>query len=178
MLKTLQITSLIVLILAVCGVVLVVFWGLRKDPEILDYLEKPGVVARFEDQAGDGENKELQSPLVAQASAFALRIDPPPPPAPPKQEDKPKPQPTRTVTRTPPPEPKPVTPTPKVTSTAKFSLLATVVCESNPDRSMVLLRQTGGKNEWFWQGEKVGHLQVAQVRNGSAIFSQNGRNEQ
>jgi hypothetical protein len=61
---------------------------------------------------------------------------------------------------------------------AKFSLLATVMCEANPKRSMVLLRQAGGKDEWFWQGDTVGHLQVEEVRNGSAIFSQSGRNKQ
>ncbi len=176
MLKTLQITSLIVLILAVCGVVLVVFLGLRKDPEILDYLDSPGVVAQFQNQAKDGEQKEFESPLVAQASAFALRIDPPPPPPPPKV-DKPKPKPASTVTRTPPSPPKPP-PAPKTVVNAKFSLLATVMCETNPKRSMVLLRQAGGKDEWFWQGEKVGHLDVEEVRNGSAVFSQSGRNPQ
>lgn len=174
MLKTLRITSLIALVLAVCGVLFIVFWGLRENPDIIAYLDSPGVVKQFEDKVTDGGKKELKSPLVDEAHKFALRIDPPPLPKPP-MPDKPKPEPKESVKREP---PKPEPPGPKGPINAKFTLLATVLCETDSSRSMVLLRQTGNKEEWFWQGERVGNLDIDEVRNGSAIFSQGGRSPQ
>ena len=179
MLKTLRITSLIALVLAVCGVLFTVFWGLRENPDVVAYLDNPGIVKQFEDKVTDGGKKELKTPLVDEAHKFALRINPPPPPAPPTpvKKDPPvvKKGPERKApTPTPPP-------TPKVKTDAKFTLLATVLCQADPSRSMVLLSQTVGrekKQEWFWQGERVGNLDIDEVRNGSAIFSQGGRNPQ
>ena len=179
MLKTLRITSLIALVAAVCGVITIAVFGLRGDSEILAFLAKPGVVDEAKEKIKPDDNKkEDESPLVTQLKAFALRIDPPPPPPkdlpkterkdPPKKElvrEKPKPRPV---------EP----PRPPVQVNAKFTLLATVQCIAEPTRSMALLQQTGGKQEWFRQGERVGHLDIDEVRNGSVIFSQSGRNQQ
>jgi len=179
MLKTLQITSLAMVVLAVCGVLLIVFLALREDPEIIAYLEQPGVIAKFRNQVSDAGQQNIESPLVAQAQALALRLNPPPPPPRPTPQRQPERQPV--AQRTPPPRPTPQTIPPPVqprTSTAKFTLLATVMCEENPNRSMVLLRQAGNKDEWFWQGDKIGQLEVQEVRNGTAVFSQDGRNEQ
>jgi hypothetical protein len=175
MLKTLRITSLAVVVLAVCGVLLIIFLGLRENPAIIKYLESPGVIEKFKSHVTDGGQKNLESPLVAQAHLFKLRIDPPPPPPKPTPVKPPE----RTVaTRTPPPKRETPPPAPKTPVNAKFTLLATVLCEENPSRSMVLLRQAGNKDEWFWQGEKVGNLDVTEVRNGSAVFTQNGGNRQ
>ncbi len=180
MLKTLRITSLIALVLAVCGVIVIGFWGLKGNPEIKAYLDKPGIADVSPDNTGKDDNAS-SSPLVTQAHLFALRINPPPPPkppTPPKTDKTKKPAPTPIAART---KPKPATPPPpgpKVTPKAKFTLMATVQCQANPSRSMVLLRQTGNKDEWFWQGEKIGHLDIDEVRNGSAVFSQGGRNPQ
>lgn len=174
MLKTLRITSLVAVVLAVCGVFLIVFLGLKEDPDIIAYLDSPGVVEQFKDKVTDSDKKEPKSPLVAQAGAFALRIDPPPPPPPPTPEKRV--EPVRTVQREKPVEVKP--PPPPVKVNAKFTLLATVMCQADPSRSMVLLRQAGGKDEWFWQGQRVGNLDIDEVHDGSAVFSQNGRNPQ
>jgi hypothetical protein len=176
MLKTLRITSLIAVVLAVCGVLFIVYLGLKKDPDIIAYLDDPGVIGVFKNKAATGDSQDLESPLVVQAHEFALRINPPPPPKPVVTETAPKPVAQRdpVVQRE---VPKPPPPPPPPPTSAKFTLLATVLCEANPSRSMVLLRQAG-KDEWFWQGEKVGQLEVEEVRNGSAVFSQNGRNKQ
>lgn len=173
MLTTLRITSLAAVVLAVCGVLLIVFLGLREDPKIIAYLESPDVIEKFKSHVTDGGPKNLESPLVAQAHLLATRLNPPPPPPKPTPAKPPEIRPE--VVRTPPPKPPP--PAPKVVN-AKFTLLATVMCEENPSRSMVLLRQAGNKDEWFWQGEKVGNLDVTEVRNGSAVFTQNGRDPQ
>ena len=176
MLKTLRITSLVAFVLAVCGVILIAFWGLKGDPDINDFLQTPDITEILK-KPGEAEkdNKEPVSPLVTQAHEFALRIDPPPPPkppAPPKQ-DAPPAAATNPVERE-----TPTPPAPKVQVSAKFTLMATVQCQSNPSRSMVLLRQAGNKDEWFWQGEKIGRLTIDEIRDGSAVFSQEGQNPQ
>ena len=61
MLKTLRITSLVAVVLAVCGVLLIVFMALRKDPEIIAYLEQPGVISKFKDQATDAGQQNIES---------------------------------------------------------------------------------------------------------------------
>lgn len=178
MLKTLRITSFIALAAAVCGVIAIVAFGLRGDSEILSFLAKPGVVddAKGKIQADSGD-KEDESALVKQSRLFALRIDPPPPPKP-KEPLKPKDPPkSKTVVTREPPKKVVEPPRPKTRINAKFSLLATVQC-ADPTRSMALLKQAGGKEEWFWQGERVGHLDIDEVRDGSVVFSQDGRNPQ
>lgn len=178
MLKTLRITSIIALAATVCCVIAIVVLGLRGDSEILAYLSNPGVVDKAKDEIqADESKKDVESPLVAQLKAFALRIDPPPPPKP-KVEVKPEVKPKPEIARAK-PEPKKIEPPrPKTSVNAKFTLLATVQCEADPTRSMALLQQSGAKQEWFRQGESVGHLDVDEVRNGSVVFSQGGRNQQ
>ena len=173
MLKTLRITSLIALVLAVCGVLLIVVFGLRGDADIKGYLQSPGVIKQFEEKSKEADKDAPESPLVTQAHEFALRINPPPPP----------PQQPASVRREAKPvEQQPVQPQLQPQSARSFStnfdLLATVLCEADPSRSMVLLKQASGKEEWFWQSETIGHFKIDEVRNGSVIFSQDGRNPQ
>lgn len=170
MLKTLRITSLIAVILAICGVIAVVFWGLKGDSEIRAYIEKPGIVEELKRKIGDAKGKgDVVSPLVAQAKAFALRIDPPPPPEPVKPKVEPKPAPTQAKTDAQPAQP----PVPKVQASVKFDLLATVRYETAPEKSLALV-STGSKLEWFRQGEKVGQHEIKEIRDGSVIFTQGG----
>jgi len=173
MLKTLRITSIIAVILAFCGAAALVFMGLKENSQVKAVLNNPGIVEQFKDKVKDQDKKDdKSSPLVAQAKAFALRIDPPPPPKPPA----PTPQAPTEVARTAPP--KPVIPTPKVQVTVKSDLLATVVCESAPEKSLALLQTSGTKQEWFRQGETVGHLEIKEIRDGSVVFTQSGQNPQ
>jgi hypothetical protein len=174
MLKTLKITSIIAVIAAICGTAALVFMGLKENPKVKAFRDTPGVVDRFKGQVkGQTDEEAKMSPLVAQAKAFALRIDPPPPPKPPAPKP---PAPPTEVARTTPP--KPVIPTPKVQTTVKSDLLATVVYKSAPEKSLALLATTGGKQEWFRQGEKVGHLEIKEIRDGSVVFTQAGQNPQ
>ena len=173
MLKTLRITSIIAVIVAVCGAAALVFMGLKGNPQVNAVLDTPGIVEQFKGKVKDQDIKDdKSSPLVAQAKAFALRIDPPPPPKPPA----PKVTPPKEVARTAPP--KPVIPQPKVTPTVKSDLLATVVYKSAPERSLALLQTSGTKQEWFRQGETVGHLEIQEIRDGSVVFTQGGKNPQ
>ena len=171
MLKTLKITSFISVVAAAGAVVVLIVFALRGNPEARAFLDRPGVVERFKDK-GDtqGTKEDVSSPLVAQAKAFALRIDPPPPPKPPAPKN---PTPPKEVVRT---KPTPnQLPTPKVQISNKYDVLATVKYESVPEKSLVLLKTTGNKQEWFRQGETAGNLTITEIKDGSVIFSQGGK---
>ncbi|MHC4905080.1 MAG: hypothetical protein ACYTEN_04565 [Planctomycetota bacterium] len=173
MLKTLRITSIIAVILAFCGAAALIFMGLKGNSQVKAVLSSPGIVEQFKGKVKDQDKKDdKSSPLVAQAKAFALRIDPPPPPKPPA----PKPKAPTEVARAAPP--KPVIPKPKAPVTVKSNLLATVLYKSAPEKSLALLATTGGKQEWFRQGEMVGHLEIKEIRDGSVVFTQGGQNPQ
>ena len=172
MLKTLRVTSFIAIVLAVCGTAAMFFMGLKGDPEVKAFLERPGVAERFKGHSKKSSEKgDKTSPLVAQAHEFALRIDPPPPPKPPEPKKDTTVKPVAATAR-----PKPEPPKPKVQTTRYYDVLATVVYTSSPERSLALLGTTGNKQEWFRQGEKAGHLEIQEIRDGSVVFTQGGRN--
>lgn len=169
MLKTLRVTSLATVILAAIGVITIAVLGLKGDPQVKAFLGKPGIVDELRKKAGqEGVKDEKSSPLVAMAQAFALRIDPPPPPKPVVKDVKPQPRPETARA-------KPVIPQPKPPTSAKFDLLATVVYETAPEKSLALLKTTANKQEWFRQGEKAGHLELQEIRDGSVVFTQRGK---
>jgi len=168
---------MIALALAICGVILIIVFGLMGDGGIKTYLEKPGITGQFENKDAEQGTKDPESPLVTQAQAFALRIDPPPPPSPPVEQTPREPREEVKDVQREKVEPRVPTP-PKPPMSTKFDLLATVLCKSNPSRSMVLLKLGSGAEEWYWQGEQVGHHVIDEVRDGSAVFSQDGRNSQ
>jgi len=66
---------------------------------------------------------------------------------------------------------RPTPPKPKVQTSVKSDLLATVLYASSPEKSLALF-QMGANQEWFRQGEKVGHLEIKEIRDGSVIFTQ------
>jgi len=169
MLKTLRVTSVVAVILAAVGVIAIVALGLKGDSQIKNFLAKPGIVDELRGKSGqEGTQEDKSSPLVALAREIALRFDPPPPP-----ESKVKDKPVLETVRT-----KPVAqaiPEPKVQTSAKFDLLATVVYETAPEKSLALLKTTANKQEWFQQGEKAGHLELQEIRDGSVVFTQGGR---
>ncbi|MCI0499187.1 MAG: hypothetical protein L0Y36_05860 [Planctomycetales bacterium] len=171
MLKTLQITSLIAVILAVCGVAGIVLWGLKGDPEIRALIDKPGAIEELQATFGQQQKgkEDAVSPLVSQAKKFALRIDPPPPPEPPKPKVDPAVARAQAAAAGP--------PTPPVQASLKVDLLATVCYETAPEKSLALV-SAGSKQEWFRQGEKVGQHEVKEIRNGSVIFTQGGTRPQ
>jgi hypothetical protein len=168
MLKTLRVTSFFTVILAAFGVITIAVLGLKGDSLVKDFLAKPGIVDELREKAGqEGVQEEKSSPLVAMAKLIALRLDPPPPPKP-VVKDVPRP-PAETVRA------KPSIPQPKVQTSAKFDLLATVVYETAPEKSLALLKMSANKQEWFRQGEKAGYLELQEIRDGSVVFSQRGR---
>ena len=161
MVRTLRITSIAAVVGALALVVLLVVSGLRDDAELEEFLSSAGVVEKFKADSGKAsQNEDRISPLLRQAQAFAKGINPPP---------KPKPRPAKASGR--PASERAVAPQPKQPVTAKFKLVATCRYEDQPQRSLALLDMPAKGLKWFRQGEKVGHLVLEQIKDGSIVYN-------
>ncbi len=162
MIKTLKVASILVVICAVALVAFVVVLGIRGDKQIAEFLDAPGVIEKFRKLAKTvDEDVDQVSPLIEQAKAFALRINPPPPPKP----KRPKAAPKKRAAK------KKQAPRPKAPVKARFKLVATCRYEQQPERSLALVDRPPQGLKWFRQGDKVGHLTIQQVKDGSIVCS-------
>lgn len=153
MIKTLRITSVIAAILAGIFFVFPVVYGIRSDESVDEFLKLQSVREKFENavdnKAKTGDNRE--SPLVEQAEAFALYLNP----------LQPKVQKTPMGTKT--------TIASKLPVTPKFKVFATSYCAENPTLSQALIDEPGKGRYWIRQSGKVGHLLVEQVKDGLVV---------
>jgi hypothetical protein len=154
MIKTLRITSVVAAILAGVFFVFPVVYGVRDDERVDEFLKQPSVREKFEDVAGNkakpGESRV--SPLVEQAEAFALYLNP----------IKPTIQKTAKGAKTPNISSRlPVTP--------KFKVFVTSYCAENPGLSQVLIDEPGRGRHWVRQSSMVGHLLIEQVKDGVVV---------
>jgi hypothetical protein len=158
MIKTLRITSIIVVVLAVVFFVFPAVFGVRGDKQIEQFLHSAGVIEKFKEVKGDKveDSRREISPLVKQAEAFALYLNPPPKPEPsvPKERS----------------EPRPVGPV-----TAKFKLIGTSRHVVQPELSLALIDEPGKGLYWVRQFSKVGHLIIEQIKDG-LIVVRDGKN--
>lgn len=173
MLRTLRITSFISIIAAAGTVVFVMIFGWRQNAEVQAFLEQPSIVEQLKKTTNTMAQKvDAVSPLVTQAAAFALRIDPPPPPPPPPQLKKDEnTQTEETKIKVPPPPPPPP---PK---TVKFDLVATAKYKSQPEKSLALLNMVSEGYKWYRQGETVGRFTIHEVKEGSIVLYQDGKKD-
>ena len=155
MIKTLRITSVIAAILAGVFFVFPVIYGVRSDERVDEYLELPSVREKFENavdsKAKTSESRE--SPLVMQAEAFALYLNPVKP----------------AVPKTPRKGIKTPGIASKVNVTPKFPVYATIVCPENPNLSQALIDEPGTGRHWVRQSSMVGHLFIEQVEDGLVV---------
>lgn len=153
MIRTLRITSIIAVVLAVVFFVLPAILGVRGDEQIEQFLNSAGAIEKFNDARGDrieDDSHEI-SPLVKQAEAFALYLNPPPKPSPPKarvSHSRPRPR-------------GPVAP--------KFKLVGTSYYALHPEQSLALIDEPGKGLRWVKQSDGVGHLVVEQVQDGLVV---------
>ncbi len=158
MIKTLQISSILAVILAaVLFVSSVVFGTAYEDEQIEKYLESPSVKEQFETMGSAAKKRSgsEDSPLVKRAEQFAKILNPPKRKAPPKL-----------VTKV---DKEFAIPTPKVAVKPKFRLFGTVVCESDPKMSLALLDEVGKGLILVRQGAEIMHLTIELVKDGRIV---------
>jgi hypothetical protein len=147
MIKTLRITVLLTAIVAVVFFVLSAVFGMRHDTGKEAFLANPGVTAVFKKGAAITPNAEADSPLVTQAQALALRINPPPPQVDIRVEAV------------------------KVVETPKFRLLGTSFYPDDPNRSVALIDEPGKGMHWIAVSDKVGYLTITQIADGKVVYT-------
>ncbi len=154
MIKTLRITSIIAAVLAGVFFIFPAVFGFRSDEQIEEFLSLPSTIEKFNKAKGDRTKRsESQiSPLVKQAEAFALYLNPP--------------EPRRTAspshrTGVAPPRPK--------TVSVKFELIAISFYALHPELSLALIDEPGKGFRWVRQSGKVGHLVIEQIKDGLVV---------
>ncbi|HCO95024.1 MAG TPA: hypothetical protein DIU00_13905 [Phycisphaerales bacterium] len=153
MIKTLRITSVVAAILAGVFFVFPVIYGVRSHENIDEFLKSPGVIEKFENASGKAKTSESRvSPLVEQAKAFALYLNPP------KATE-------RKVSK----GIKPGNISSRLSVTPKFKVFATSYCPENPKVSQALIDEPGKGRHWVLQSGKVGHLLIEEVKDGVII---------
>jgi len=158
MIKTLRITSIVAAVLAVIFLVffvLPVVFGGYSDEHLDESLDSPGVIEKFNKTVGNKARtgRDEVSPLVQQAGAFALYLDPPPDKAPKTAAGR-----STGVTRGPAVPP-------------KFKVIGTSYYKDRPELSMALIDEPGKGLHWYRQSGEVGHFLIEQVKDGIVVFN-------
>lgn len=156
MIKTLRITSILAAVLATVLVGFFVFRivrGISVNENVQELLNSPDVAEKF--KAAEGNRAKTgsgqTSPLVKQAQAFALILNPPAPKGIPEKGLDAK------------------NPSAMMNVTPKFKVVGISYYENNPELSMALIDEPGKGIHWVKQSTSVGHLLVEQVLNDLVI---------
>jgi len=126
----------------------------RGDPDVEEFLRGPGIVERLS-RAGDNKGNNSQqedSPLVSQAQAFAVYLNPPP---------------TRQEVPARIPTVRPAAPSPK------FTLHGTCYYPLQPEESLALVWEPGGGGgtfRWVKQGAELGHFVIEKIERGAIVY--------
>ena len=157
MIRTLRITSLLAVALAAVLVVFSVVFGIRGDEGIEKLLGEPDVVEKFNKSAGSKAARDTNqvSPLVQQAGAFALFLNPP-------KSKAPRPVAGRTASVNRPPS-----------ATPKFTVMATCYSKDHPESSIALIDEPGKGPNWVRQSSMVGHLLIEEIKDGIVVVKDN-----
>jgi hypothetical protein len=165
MLKLLQITSFVLLGVSAAASVYFVISRDGAAGDVRAFLESPLTAQTYggdlPDTMADGSSK---APLVVEAEALSLRLNPPPPKV--ARPDPGKSSPQSPSQATPPQPARPKTPV-----VAKFDLLGTVVNHARPSLSMIFIDVPGEGQKWVYQGESVGRLRIDEVKEDSVVYS-------
>ena len=153
MIRTLRITSILAVALAAVLVVFSVVFGVRGDKDIEKLLGEPNVIEKFSKSAGNKNARSANqvSPLVQQAGAFALYLNPPQPKAPRPVTGR-----AASVKRAP-------------SATPKFKVIATSYCKDRPESSIAMIDEPGKGRNWVRQSSTVGHLFIVEIKDGVVV---------
>jgi hypothetical protein len=152
MIKTLRITIIVTAVVAGLFFVLSAMFGLRRDKEKEAFLANPTITATTKKGINRRDTAEQDIPLIKQAQAFTLRINPPAP----KVEVS-----TQIV--------KPV-------ETPTFKLLGISYYPDDPNRSMALIDEPGKGQHWVTPSAKVGHLTILQITDAKIRYTDGQKN--
>ncbi len=159
MIKTLRIASIVAAVLAVIVVIFFVFHVVfGSDERIKELLSSPGVIEKFNEETVDNKSRgdaSQESPLVKQAGAFALYLNPPKPKTPKTATGR-----TTGITRGP-------------AATPKFKVIGTSYYKGHPELSIALIDEPGKGLHWVRQSSKVGHLLIEQIKDGLIVVKDN-----
>ena len=159
MIKTLQVTSVIVGLLAVGLIALSVVDGTDPDADVEKILASIGVLEQFEKQRGKSAGPAqipARSPLVAEAEKYARIVNPPRAAAP---LDRLNAQ-GHAFGKPPRPDVRPPQ------SKAKFTLEATCLNADDPKASLAFIDEPGKGQHWVRQGDRLGHLTIEEILDG------------
>lgn len=161
--KALNTAAILALVLAVVFLVVTAVFGFRSDPQVEAFLAAEGVVEQSGKAQGDRITDEsgLTSPLVKQAQAFGLYLNPP----------------VRAVNNTqgPPSLPRPTIDSRPATVSAKFKLVGTSFYAVHPDLSLALIDEPGKGLHWVRRSSQVGHLLIDQIKDGLVVVKDGER---
>jgi hypothetical protein len=161
MIKTLQISSILAVVIAGLLFVSSIVFGAHQDKQIEDFLKSPGAKEQFQ-KVGEVKrpSSSQRSLLVEKAELFTGIINPPPPEVAPKPTSTAEPQPPEV----------PVDPP----ITAKFQLYGTVVCEANPESSLALIYEMGKGTHLVRQGAEIMYTTIEQILDGKIVVRNSG----
>ena len=164
MIKTLRITSVMAAVLAVAFLVFLAVSGIHTDEQIEEFLNSAGVIEKFNKARGGraADSKGQTPPLVKQAQAFGLYLNPPP--APVKRSSKKSVRAGLPKTRVSPP-----------IVSAKFELIGTSYYARHPELSMALINEPAKGFRWVRQKGQVGHLFIDQIKDGLVVVKDGER---
>ena len=154
MINLLRIISLIAAVLAIVFFVFPIVYGVDRDEQVKDFLKTPEIREQFENAADSriNKNKDLTSPLVQQARAFASYLNPKPTARRARMGSK-----ASNIANS-----LPVTP--------KFKLRCTSYCADDPNLSLALIDEPGKGRHWVRQSNRVGHLLIEQIKDGLIVI--------
>jgi len=156
MIKTLRITSVVAVILAILFFAFPIIYGVRNDENVEKFLNSPTVIEKFQAASGDRTQTTTnqEHPLVQQAKAFALIINPP------KQQVEVRKTTKNTGSRARAGE---------LDNSPKFKVKATSYYAQNPELSLALIDEPGKGTHWISKSDTVQHLIIDEIRDGVVI---------
>lgn len=164
MLQLLKIAS-VLMVIAAFATVGILGYSVYTGKASPDVLSDRGPSETLTDLNPNAE-QEKTAPLVVQALAFSLKIDPPPI----STNDIITNQGSSTKL-----QPRDITNGKKDTVISKpgvVKLIATCRYDKNPEKSLALINTPAKGNEWYRQGEAIEHRTVYEVKDGSVILYQ------
>ena len=158
MIRTLQATSIVAVVLAGVLFAMTEVRGAHNDENVDRFLNSPGVVERFKELKRNraATAKDKTPPLVQQAERFKAYLD-----------SKLQMRKSTSVSKTKiaPPEVRPVR--------HDFKLVGTSFFQGNPEISQALIDQTDKGRHWFRQSGKVGDFIIEQIKDGLVVLRNN-----